>query len=126
MPHEKYPLLFSPIKVRNTVFRNRIMATPTSLSWADPWSGAPEDMTLFYYEDKARGGAASVTMSETTISREHGASRGVGHYVTAATARFPLSRSTTPVTSLSRSSSAGRTPGAPMTTSVPTASTSRG
>lgn len=82
MPHEKYPLLFSPIKVRNTVFRNRIMATPTSLSWADPWSGAPEDMTLFYYEDKARGGAASVTISETTISREHGASRGVGHYVT--------------------------------------------
>lgn len=45
MPHEKYPLLFSPIKVRNTVFRNRIMTTPTSLSWADFWSGAPEDMT---------------------------------------------------------------------------------
>lgn len=81
MPHEKYPLLFSPIKIRNTVFRNRIMATPTSLSWANFYSGEPQDMTLFYYEDKARGGAASVTLSETTISRTDGASRGVGHYI---------------------------------------------
>ncbi|GHT79283.1 NADH oxidase [Spirochaetia bacterium] len=57
------------------------MATPTSLSWADAYTGAPVDLTLFYYEDKARGGAASVTLSETTISRLHGASRGVGHYI---------------------------------------------
>ncbi|MDR2403003.1 MAG: FAD-dependent oxidoreductase [Spirochaetaceae bacterium] len=81
MPNSRYPLLFSPVKVRNTVFRNRIMATPTSLSWADAYTGAPVDLTLFYYEDKARGGAASVTLSETTISRRHGASRGVGHYI---------------------------------------------
>ena len=81
MPNNNYPLLFSPIKIRNTVFRNRIMATPTSLSWADAYTGAPVDMTLFYYEDKARGGAASVTLSETTISRTDGASRGVGHYI---------------------------------------------
>lgn len=81
MPNERYPLLFSPIKVKKTIFRNRIMATPTSLSWADAYTGAPTDMTLFYYEDKARGGAASVTLSETTISRENGASRGVGHYI---------------------------------------------
>ena len=80
MPNEKYPRLFSPIKIRSTVFRNRVMATPTSLSWAD-YTGAPVDMTLFYYEDKARGGAASVTLSETTISRTDGASRGVGHYL---------------------------------------------
>ena len=81
MPNEKYPLLFSPIKIRETVFRNRIMATPTSLSWADDYTGAPNDMTLFYYEDKARGGSACVTLSETTISRTDGASRGVGHYI---------------------------------------------
>lgn len=81
MPNENYPLLFSPIKICGTVFRNRIMATPTSLSWADAYTGAPVDMTLFYYEDKARGGAASVTLSETTISRSDGASRGVGHYI---------------------------------------------
>ena len=81
MPNDKYPQLFSPVKIRNTVFRNRIMATPTSLSWADEFTGAPVDSTLFYYEDKARGGAACVTLSETTISRTDGASRGVGHYI---------------------------------------------
>ncbi|MDR2156317.1 MAG: NADH:flavin oxidoreductase, partial [Clostridiales Family XIII bacterium] len=81
MPNEKYQRLFSPIKVKNTIFRNRIMATPTSLTWADAFTGAPNDNTLFYYEDKARGGAASVTLSETTISRTDGASRGVGHYI---------------------------------------------
>lgn len=76
----EYPLLFSSLKVRNTTFRNRIFATPTSLTWAD-YTGAPNDATVFYYEDKARGGAASVTLSETTISRTY-ASRGVGHYIT--------------------------------------------
>ena len=81
MPNEKYPLLLSPIRIRDTVFRNRIMATPTSLSWADEYMGSPVDMTLFYYEDKARGGAACVTLSETTISRTDGGSRGTGHYI---------------------------------------------
>lgn len=83
MPNEKFPLLFSPIRIKKTLFRNRIMATPTSLTWADAFTGAPNDNTLFYYEDKARGGAASVTLSETTISRTDGASRGVGHYIVA-------------------------------------------
>lgn len=31
MSNEKYPMLFSPIRVKNTVFRNRIMATPTGV-----------------------------------------------------------------------------------------------
>lgn len=76
----KYEMLFSPLKVGDTTFRNRIFATPTSLTWAD-CMGAPNDATIFYYEEKARGGAASVTLSETTISRNCRASRGVGHYI---------------------------------------------
>jgi 2,4-dienoyl-CoA reductase-like NADH-dependent reductase (Old Yellow Enzyme family) len=83
MSCDKFPLLFSPLVVNKTIFRNRIMATPTSLTYADPYGGAPNDNTVFYYEDKARGGAASVTLSETTISRTDGASRGVGHYIVA-------------------------------------------
>lgn len=35
MPHGKYPFLSNPIKIRNKVFRNRIVATPASLFWAD-------------------------------------------------------------------------------------------
>lgn len=81
MSTAKYPMLFSPIRIKNTVFRNRIMATPTGLAWADAFTGEPNDNTLFHYEDKARGGAASVTLSETAISRTNGAPRGVGHYI---------------------------------------------
>jgi 2,4-dienoyl-CoA reductase-like NADH-dependent reductase (Old Yellow Enzyme family)/thioredoxin reductase len=81
MSTEKYPLLFSPIRIKKTLFRNRIMATPTGLAWADAFTGAPNDNTLFHYEDKARGGAASVTLSETAVSRTDGAPRGVGHYL---------------------------------------------
>ncbi|WP_213950921.1 FAD-dependent oxidoreductase [Tepidanaerobacter syntrophicus] len=76
----KFPLLFTPLKVGKTTFRNRIMSTPTSLTWAD-YTGAPNDATVFYYEEKARGGACSVTLSETTISRTSRASRGVNHYI---------------------------------------------
>jgi len=68
------------MKVGNTTFKNRIFATPTSLTWAD-YIGAPNDQSIYYYEEKARGGAASVTLSETTISKNCRASRGVGHYI---------------------------------------------
>jgi 2,4-dienoyl-CoA reductase-like NADH-dependent reductase (Old Yellow Enzyme family)/NADPH-dependent 2,4-dienoyl-CoA reductase/sulfur reductase-like enzyme len=88
MPNDKYPLLFSPICIKNTVFRNRIMATPTGLAWADAFTGEPNDNTLFHYEDKARGGAATVTLSETAVSRDHGAPRGVGHYLVGDPANF--------------------------------------
>lgn len=76
----RFPLLASPLKVHKTTFRNRIMATPTSLTWSDH-EGAPNDASVFYYEEKARGGACSVTLSETTISRRSRASRGVSHYI---------------------------------------------
>jgi 2,4-dienoyl-CoA reductase-like NADH-dependent reductase (Old Yellow Enzyme family) len=78
MPNEKYPLLFSPIRIKKTLFRNRIMATPTGLTWADAFTGEPNDNTLFHYEDKARGGAAIVTLSETAVSRNNGTPRYVG------------------------------------------------
>lgn len=64
-----YPMLFSPKKIKKTTFRNRIFASPTSLVWPDYYTGMPDESTVFYYEDKARGGAASVTLSETAINR---------------------------------------------------------
>ncbi|MGM0240090.1 hypothetical protein ID741_002708 [Enterococcus sp. AZ103] len=65
----QYPHLFSPKKIKNITFRNRIFASPTSLVWPDYYTGMPDESTVFYYEDKARGGAASVTLSETAINR---------------------------------------------------------
>ena len=81
MPNEKYPMLFSPIRIKKALFRNRIMSTPTDLSWPDAFTGTPDDNSLFHLEDKARSGAAVVTLSETAVSRIHGAPRGVGHYL---------------------------------------------
>ncbi|MBP1042253.1 FAD-dependent oxidoreductase [Vagococcus sp. BWB3-3] len=65
----EYPLLFSPHKIKKTTFRNRIFASPSSLVWPDYYTGMPDESTVYYYEEKARGGAASVTLSESTINR---------------------------------------------------------
>ncbi|MBO0477416.1 FAD-dependent oxidoreductase [Vagococcus sp. DIV0080] len=71
----KYPNLFSPKKIKNITFRNRIFAAPSSLVWPDYYTGMPDESTVFYYEDKARGGAASVTLSETVVNRTDAARR---------------------------------------------------
>ena len=64
----KYPHLFSPIKVGNVVFRNRIFASPTG------WVDIKDDCTLGenaidYYIEKAKGGAASVCVGECQVDR---------------------------------------------------------
>ena len=64
----KYPHLFSPIKVGNVVFRNRIFASPTG------WVDIKDDCTLGdnaidYYVEKAKGGAASVCVGECQVDR---------------------------------------------------------
>ena len=70
----KYPHLFSPIKVGNVVFRNRIFASPTG------WVDIKDDCTLGenaidYYAEKAKGGAASVCVGECQVDHPRG-SRG--------------------------------------------------
>ncbi len=70
----KYPHLFSPIKVGNVVFRNRIFASPTG------WVDIRKDFTLGddaaeYYARKAKGGAASVCIGECQVDHPRG-SRG--------------------------------------------------
>ena len=62
----KYPNLFSPIKVGNVVFRNRIFASPTG------WVDIKDDHTLgdnaiTYYVEKAKGGAGSVCVGECQV-----------------------------------------------------------
>lgn len=66
---KKYPYLFSPFKLKNVTFRNRIFATPTGLTWPDEYSCVPGHSTVLFYEKKARGGAASVTLGETAVNR---------------------------------------------------------
>ena len=57
----KYPNLFKPIIIGNTIFRNRIFASPTGFLAQDRFGIMPPE-AIYYYERKARGGAASVAI----------------------------------------------------------------
>ena len=62
----KYPHLFSPIKLGSVTFRNRIFAAPTSAHSIAP----PEYLkreSVAYYELRARGGAASVSLGDGIV-----------------------------------------------------------
>ena len=60
----RYPHLFSPLKVRNFTFKNRIFSTPNQTRFKNT-------IELSYQEAKARGGAAQVTLGETYLSAKY-------------------------------------------------------
>lgn len=64
----KYKNLASPYTIRNIMFRNRIVTTPTGMTYPDEYSGAPDFKTVLFYEKKARGGAAGITYGETPVN----------------------------------------------------------
>ncbi|MGI5970434.1 MAG: FAD-dependent oxidoreductase [Oscillospiraceae bacterium] len=63
----KYPKLFSPIKIRKHVFKNRIISSPLGA-----WVFSPDnyifDYAISMFEEKAKGGAAVVTVGHTEIN----------------------------------------------------------
>lgn len=65
----KYPHLFSPITVGNTLFRNRIFASPTGLQYSTS-KNRPLTPSIAYYERKAIGGAASVCIGDAMVDSE--------------------------------------------------------
>jgi 2,4-dienoyl-CoA reductase-like NADH-dependent reductase (Old Yellow Enzyme family)/NADPH-dependent 2,4-dienoyl-CoA reductase/sulfur reductase-like enzyme len=65
--------LATPITIKGITFKNRIVAAPVGFVWPDYYSGFPDPHTILNHEDRARGGAAIVTLGETAISR-HGRS----------------------------------------------------
>ena len=66
----KYPHLFSPIQLGNTLFRNRIFTSPTGVFYSDV-KHRPINETICYYERKAKGGAASVCVGDAMVDSEH-------------------------------------------------------
>ena len=67
----KYPHLFEPLKLRGTLFRNRIFAAPTgyrNMTYDSVWPLEAGD----YYGRKAMGGAASVATGELVVDTEFG------------------------------------------------------
>ena len=67
----KYPHLFSPLRVGNVTLRNRIIGAPTGYLHMDA-EGLPTQAAVAYYELKARGGAAVVTVGEGYVDSVHG------------------------------------------------------
>ncbi|NLE09594.1 MAG: FAD-dependent oxidoreductase [Dehalococcoidales bacterium] len=66
----RYPHMFSPIQIGDTVFRNRIFAAPTGVFYSDP-KHRLIDETISYFERKAKGGAASVCVGDSQVDSEH-------------------------------------------------------
>lgn len=64
-----YPNLCKPISIGRLTFRNRMVSAPMGATdiMAD---GTPGPRTLGFYEARARGGAASVTVSELVVHPE--------------------------------------------------------
>ena len=71
MAHPKYPHLMEPITLANTVFRNRIFASPTGPQFLNP-EQLPTPETIAYYERKALGGAASVCIGDSVVDSVRG------------------------------------------------------
>ena len=67
-----YPNLFKPIVIAGTMFKNRIFASPTG--HPDSPAGEFSDDVVAYYERKAMGGAAAVTLGEAVVDSVYGKS----------------------------------------------------
>jgi len=70
---QKYPNLFNPIRIGNVVLKNRIIAAPTGMMDLTP-DGRLTPYNVSYYELKALGGAAVVTLGESITDTETGES----------------------------------------------------
>lgn len=77
MSHCKYPHMFEPLTIKGVTFKNRVFASPiTTNRVVDHGYPTPEGIDV--YETKARGGFATVTLTESFIDgdrsnrHEHG------------------------------------------------------
>jgi len=65
--------LFSPIKIGNTLFKNRIFSSPTGHPDMNNGIGFTDDV-IAYFERKAIGGAAAVSLGEAAVDSVRGLS----------------------------------------------------
>lgn len=75
----KYPHLFSPFRIKNKLFKNRIIASPLG-----DWRFSPHnhivDYAISFFEAKAAGGPAEVTFGHTEVNAEEPDTDGFGLY----------------------------------------------
>lgn len=66
----KYSKLFQPLHVKHVRFRNRIFSAPIQTSYLDG-NGYYTDYAIEYFAEKARGGAALVTVGDTPVDSRY-------------------------------------------------------
>ncbi|WP_258359136.1 NAD(P)/FAD-dependent oxidoreductase [Moorella sulfitireducens (nom. illeg.)] len=67
-----YPHIFSPYKIKNITFKNRIFASPVTANRV-VLGGVPTQEGIDAYETRARGGFAQVTVTESFVDFEYAA-----------------------------------------------------
>lgn len=65
--HDKYPHLFSPIKIGNVIIKNRIESSPIAIPNDSPRFASMENMIS--YELRARSGAGLIVHEEMVVTR---------------------------------------------------------
>lgn len=85
----KYEKLFQPLQVNSVTLKNRIIASPTSMSGFDS-NGYYNEETYNYFRMKAVGGAAMVIVGEVMVDLENGRSHPVQCGVDDPAAMIPL------------------------------------
>lgn len=65
---DSYPHLFSPIKIANHTYRNRILAAPMLATYGQLLDGFVTEGLLRIFESRAKGGCAEVVIGETPVN----------------------------------------------------------
>ena len=74
-----YPHLFSPFKIKDVTFRNRVIASPLG-AWTLSPSNYIVDYAISLFEARAAGGPAEVTFGHTEVNAEEPDTDGFGLY----------------------------------------------
>ena len=67
----KYPHLFTPVRLGNTWFRNRLFAAPVGYEYFTE-ENYPTPEAVAFYERKAMGGAATVCIGSAAVDHRRG------------------------------------------------------
>lgn len=86
---KRYETLFRPLQVNGLTLKNRIIASPTSMSGFDS-NGYYNEETYDYFRLKAMGGAALVIVGEVMVDLENGRSHPVQCGIDDPAAMIPL------------------------------------
>lgn len=70
MSCQKYPHMFTPMTIKGVTFKNRVFASPITTNRIVE-DGIPTPECIDVYETKARGGFATVTITESFIDHEY-------------------------------------------------------